>query len=109
MKDKAACVIKFNVLAEKLSKYKWITCDEADRAKEQYSEFIYGDCVKFQDEISKFDPHVNRLDQFMRLYLDKPSYVELWKVCTIIFAQSHGQASIERGFSVNKQVLDENM
>ena len=96
---KDASVVKFNSLAEKISKYQWITCDEADTAKEQYNEFIYGDCVKFSDTISKVDHHVSRLDQFLRPYLDKPIFADLWKVCSIIFTLSHGQASIERLFS----------
>ena len=31
--------------------------------------------------------------------------VELWKVCIYIFNFSHGQASIERGFNTNKEVV----
>ena len=34
---------------------------------------------------------------------------ELWHVCKIIFVLSHGQSFIERGFSVNKQLIDTNM
>ena len=34
---------------------------------------------------------------------------ELWHVCKLIFVLSHGQSFIERGYSVNKQLMDTNM
>ena len=40
---------------------------------------------------------------------DDASYVNLWKVCWIIFVLSHGQADVERGFNVNSKFLMENM
>ena len=38
-----------------------------------------------------------------------PSYKEVWNIFKIVFVLSHGQASIERGFSVNKHLLVENL
>ena len=51
-----------------------------------------------------------RLDQFLANYLDKkPQFTKLWSLIKTLLLLSHGQASIERGFSVNKDVLTCNM
>ena len=34
---------------------------------------------------------------------------ELCTVCKVIFVLSHGQSFTERGFSINKEVVDDNM
>ena len=36
-------------------------------------------------------------------------YVNLWKVCRIIFVLSHSQAVAERGFNINDELLVESM
>ena len=52
----------------------------------------------------------NRFDSFLSGYMKGVAkFANLWKVCKIIFTLSHGQADIERGFSVNKELLIENM
>ena len=33
----------------------------------------------------------------------------LWKVCIFAFTLSHGQSQIERGFSINKEIVIENL
>jgi hypothetical protein len=49
---------------------------------------------------------MTRLDNFFTELLihQKPRYQALWKVFLMIFTLSHGQAAVERGFSVNKDV-----
>ena len=58
----------------------------------------------------KFDCEKDRLDEFilpflMRLIDSK----ELCTMCKIIFVLSHGHSFNERGFSINKGVVDDNM
>ena len=36
-------------------------------------------------------------------------YAKFWEVFQIIFALSHGQAAVERGFSINNELMVENM
>ena len=36
-------------------------------------------------------------------------YPEMWKVCIFIFTFSHGPNSVEGGFSVNKDSLEDNL
>ena len=110
IKDKEASIIRFKSLAEKLSKLKLLSSDQCDKAKEQYEEFVDDECVKYRETFSKFDHVVDSLDKFLGVYLHKvPKYECLWIVCKIVFVLSHGQAAIERGYSVNEKMLDDNM
>lgn len=49
-----------------------------------------------------------RLDAFLHCVLSQ-SYQELWEFCKKLLLLSHGQATVERGFSVNKEVETCNM
>ena len=51
-----------------------------------------------------------RLDIFLHEKLgEKAEFKDLWKVVKILLILSHGQSSKERGFSENKDILDNNM
>ena len=52
----------------------------------------------------------DRLDDFLCPYLaDEKKYENLWYICKTVMILSHGQSSIERGFLVNKKILDKNL
>ena len=46
---------------------------------------------------------------YAKLIGENKTYTKLWKVMKLVFVLSHGQADIERGFSVNKDILSCNM
>ena len=51
-----------------------------------------------------------RLDDFFGHYLHQnKKYAALWKVVNFVFTLSRGQSQIERGFSINNELLVENM
>ncbi|KAL2083672.1 hypothetical protein ACEWY4_021445 [Coilia grayii] len=50
----------------------------------------------------------NRCNVFLHGHMSKP-YPELWDFCEKLLLLSHGQATVERGFSVNKEVEADNM
>ena len=61
-------------------------------------------------EFKDHDPNNDRLDSFLYRHMgQKRSYQSLWKVVADLLILSHGQASVERGFSVNKQLEVENL
>lgn len=41
--------------------------------------------------------------------MDVADFQNCWRVCKLVLTLSHGQAAVERGFSINKEVLVENM
>nr|XP_020460935.1 uncharacterized protein LOC109963032 isoform X2 [Monopterus albus] len=60
------------------------------------------------ESLSLFQPMKTRLDVFLHGLLCQ-SYPELWTFCKKLLLLSHGQATVERGFSVNKEVEADNM
>ena len=61
-------------------------------------------------EFKDYDPNNGRLDSFLCLHMgQKRSYQSLWKVVADLLILSHGQASVERGCSVSKQLEVDNL
>ena len=67
-----------------LAQKKKLTFEECDIVETQYDNFLDN---KVASERSTFK-----------------EYKDLWSVVKMVLLLSHGQASVERGFSVNKQV-----
>ena len=52
----------------------------------------------------------DRLDTFLQFCVAvKRQYEDLWPICIIVFSFSHGHSNVVRGFSVNKEILVENL
>ena len=54
----------------------------------------------------EFDFHKQRLDEFLQ---QSGSFRRLWDLMRMLLILSHGQASVEKGFSINRQVMAENL
>ena len=87
-----------------------LSSDDADDIVQQYYEFIT-DCVPQQIlQFTGFDPINDRVDKLMFDNLaNKPHYAKLWAVFKILLLLSHGQATVERGFSINRTVESDNL
>ena len=110
VRHKEPCVLKFGNLVDRFHTLKWITATEADSAKLQYEEFLISVHHEYRDTFLKFSMKDDRLDAFLGLYLhNNKKFASLWNICKIVFTLSHGQAGVERGFSVNKEILVENL
>ena len=58
----------------------------------------------------KFDYKKDHLDEFIwPFFMRFTDNKELCTVCKVIFVLSHGQSITERGFSINKEVVVDNM
>ncbi|XP_023681158.2 uncharacterized protein [Paramormyrops kingsleyae] len=76
-----------------------------DAITQQFGSLLY----KAKDEsFVSFCPMNQRLDEFLHGVICG-SYNELWSFCKKVLLLSHGQATVERGFSVNKEVETWNM
>ena len=53
--------------------------------------------------------NTDRLDEFSRNYMKDVKHVKVWEIFRNIFLLLHGQAAVERGFSVNSKLLVENL
>ena len=100
--------IRFRALADKLFTLKKITSDVAEQAKNQYDELL--NLVKYEknDEFCNFDFNKERVDAFLAKYLTSDSYKDLYYICKLIFVISC-QSNVKRGFSVNKEVLQDQL
>ena len=87
-----------------------LTCNEGDNAKAQFDDFLATVVRTNVEHFSNFDFSRQRLDEFLTVYLlGVKKYATLFKVFKFVCILSHGQASIERGFNVNSEVLIENL
>lgn len=89
---------------------------DCDTALKQYNNFLetfytmdnknqYRSCCG-----NVFNPLADDASRFFYDFLAKDlSYCNLWNVVKTLLLLSHGQASVERGFSINKNLIIENL
>ena len=86
-----------------------ITSTEADDAKAKFSELCASAKSKHKEQFDTFSRE-QHLDVFYsKIFVGDEKQVPLWKVVKMVLILSHGNASVESGFSVNKELLLENM
>jgi len=83
---------------------------DADAVQQQYTVFL-DEVIKQSSKFTTFDPTGSSTQQRHRvdslLYdtmSQNPSCKQLWTVAKQLLLLSHGQATVERGFSVNKEI-----
>lgn len=105
-----ACKVKLKKVLDYL-----VTCNrvkerECDEIIRQYSDFI--DCtIPFvgTEKFSGFNPNNDRVDEFFSICMNQDQHQKLFDIVKLCLVLSHGQATVERGFSVNKEVEVENL
>ena len=86
---------------------------DADRLKREYQQFvtetIHGSPQTFL-QFKNYDKVTSeRLDSLLAgLLKDNSRFRELWELLKCLLVLSHGQAGVERGFSVNSEVMEVN-
>ena len=101
--EQEASILLFDSLCDEMFKQQRLSNSDHEDAMSQYSTFLKTVVSKNEDEFSNFDYTKDRLDKFLGKFLiGAVKYCILWEVCKFVFILSHGQASIERGFNVNK-------
>ncbi|RXN18476.1 LIM homeobox Lhx6 [Labeo rohita] len=82
-------------------------CDEILR---EFGHFYDHSLMTASDSFRNFNPESGSLDAFYHEHLSNNAECRhLWEVVKLLLILSHGQASVERGFSVNKEVMVENL
>ena len=100
----------FQQVLQILIENKWKTAEEADEVLVQYRKFVF-DAKKYHTaKFSSFKSGEDRLDPFLSEILQMQiEYQDLWLTMQLLLTLSHGQATVERGFSVNKDILTPNL
>ena len=86
------------------------TSEEADTVLTEYRKLV-SDAKRYHlDKFSSFKITTDRLDSFLFGVLQNQNESkQLWITMQLFLTLSHGQATVERGFSVNKEVLSPNL
>jgi hypothetical protein len=109
--DSSLCLKRFRSLVKLLASSGWITHQDADAAKEQLF-MMYSDS-QCASVLQNFNVQTDRLDDFYTNLFSGQKVLadceELQRIVRLILMFSHGQASVESGFSVNKSLLVENL
>ena len=106
-----ASVTNFGKLLDSLIELKFLSAAECDTLLKQYKGFLSLTRLEHREKFTDFGmKSEERLDVlFHSIIGNNTKFNELWKLCKMMFTLSHGQAAIERGFSINKEVLETNM
>jgi hypothetical protein len=75
----------------------------------QYSQYVDETAVSRSAEFSNFNVSTSRLDVLLFETMASSSLDKLWSCVKSLLLLSHGQATVERGFSVNKEVEVDNL
>jgi hypothetical protein len=74
----------------------------------EYDSYISEVVARKRDEFKDFNIKNDRLDLFFSQNMKGP-FPQLFALTVNFLIMSHGQASVERGFSVNKELMSDNM
>ena len=81
---------------------------DCDTLHEKFRKFI--ERARKNGNLSTFDSQLHRIDKFYYNAMGHSSeFTDLWQVLRTLFILSHGQALVERGFSINKEVSNTNI
>ena len=82
---------------------------KTDNFKIRFDDLLKIAKYEHREGFLKFDYKKNHLDEFIWPFLMRlTDNKELCTVCKVIFVLSHGQSFTEKGFSINKEVVDYN-
>ena len=105
-----SCQKLFNHILQKLVNTQHISSEFADESKVQYAAFLQNIVKADKTNFQNYSIDDNKLDEFFIGYVeDHARYNKFAEIMKIVLTLSHGQASVERGFSVNKNLLVENL
>ncbi|KAG2459420.1 MYLK protein, partial [Polypterus senegalus] len=100
----------FEKLLQLLLNAKWNTAEDCDKILSEYKMFLTEMVQHHKEEFQGYRSSSCWLDTFMgRFAGDKAEYAILWKSMKDLFTLSHGQAAVERGYCVNKDMLVTNL
>ena len=99
------CIAKFGRVLHKLSDLHQVRDADCDTIQQQFRSFVNEVVPANSTTFKDFNPNNERLDTFLVVYLKCTQYEEkLWMVTKKLLILSHGQATVERGFSINSHV-----
>jgi len=100
----------FRRLVETLYEANCVTAQTADSAKVQFTDLCTSASNEQEPLFKNFSASDDKLDAFYFEVLgDRTEFSALWHVVKLILIVSHGNAAVESGFSINNDMLVENL
>ena len=91
---------------------KWVRETEVNFLKKEYASFLADDVHGNPKTLHDFEEYdkvrSERIDCFLATYLKASKYQKLWDLVKCLLVLSHGQAGVERGFSINSEIMEYN-
>ncbi|GBN31928.1 hypothetical protein AVEN_38614-1 [Araneus ventricosus] len=105
------CLKSFKNILSYLVGKSLIPSKDGDEILLQFKEFLDKVVKCSFSDFKTLDHKEQRLDTFLYQYfsVDKEKYRKLWDIVKMILILSHGQATVEREFSLNKALEVENL
>ena len=102
-----ACSKAFEIVLKKLIEARWRSSTAADELLEQYKCILQFVKKDYEFEIKNCR---ERVDVFLYAHIsDKKEFQPLWSVFKLLLTICHSQSMVERGFSVNNDVVTPNL
>ena len=102
--------IQFKLVVDYLVKQQHLQGRNCDELIRQYNEFLDSVVRPNSPAFKDFDYYKQRLDEFLHQHVARSgSFAKFWDVMRTLLILSHGQVSMEKGFSINRQVVVENL
>ena len=93
----------------KLSDLHQVRDADCNAIQQQFRAFVNEVVPVNSTTFKDFNPDNERLDTFLAVYLRCTQYEKLWMVTKKLLILSHGQATVECGFSINSHMAVENV
>ena len=108
MQNSNTASLRFKKIGGNLSTLNKVSSKIADNAKFEYDSFQSVAIKKHGEVFLTYDPRKERLDVFPENYV-RSEFENFCHICKAVFVFSHGQSFVERGFLVNKLIIDYNI
>ena len=103
------CISRFKKVVTQLVSVRRIKESDCDAIIQEYTSFLDNIPAFGSEKFSNFNFSTDRLDELFSTYMNTHPYQKLFKVVHLLLVLSRGQASVERGFSVYKELEVENL
>lgn len=102
-------ISRFKRVVSQLVNVRRIKESDCDAIIQEYTSLLDNIPAFGSAKFLNFNFSTERLDELFSTYMNTESYQKLFKVVQLLLVLSHGQTSVERGFSVNKELEIENI
>ena len=103
------CSAKFRKVLSLLVNVFRVAKKDCDTLLQEFDLFLDNIPVFASTQFANFDSSHDRLDSLLYKFMIGDAFKNLLEVVKLVLVLSHGQAAVERGFSVNREAEVENL